>query len=68
LLGLAALAGLPISIWLAGFLTIPLGLLQIWQMKRISDGRKPNWNNLVITAALLFAASSYFLAYAFWTY
>ncbi len=67
ILGLAAFYGLPPSIALPAILTLPLGLLQIWQMSRISAGMRPNWRSLHVTAAALFIATSYLLTYAFWT-
>lgn len=66
LLGLATLFGLPTSIALPAFLPFPLGLLQIWQMRRIAAGAKPNWNTLAFTAVVLFASMAYLLAFAFW--
>jgi hypothetical protein len=48
-------------------LTLPIGLLQIWQMRRVADGAKPNWMTLTITPMVLFAAMTYLLAFAFWT-
>lgn len=67
LLGLAVAFGLPILIAIPAFLTFPLGLLQIWQMRRIADGAKPNWTALTLTALVLFGVVAYLLAYAFWT-
>jgi 1,4-dihydroxy-2-naphthoate octaprenyltransferase len=59
--------GLPIFALAAGFLTLPIGLFQIWQMRQIANGARVNWNALTIGAVSLFAALAYFLAYAFWT-
>jgi 1,4-dihydroxy-2-naphthoate octaprenyltransferase len=67
MLGLAAFYGLPPAIALPAILTLPLGLLQIWQMTRISAGGKPNWRTLHLTAVALFLATSYLLTYSFWT-
>ncbi len=67
ILGLAAFYGLPPSIALPAILTLPLGMLQIWQMTRISAGGKPNWRTLHLTAVALFLATSYLLTYSFWT-
>jgi 1,4-dihydroxy-2-naphthoate octaprenyltransferase len=67
LLGLALTYGLPFGIGLPAFLPLPLGLLQIWQMRRISDGAKPNWRALRLTALAIFATTAYLLAFAFWT-
>jgi 1,4-dihydroxy-2-naphthoate octaprenyltransferase len=67
LLGLALTFGLPLGIGLPAFLPLPLGLLQIWQMRRISDGARPNWRALRLTAVVIFATTAYLLTLAFWT-
>lgn len=67
LLGLAMLFGLPSGIALPAFLPLPLGLLQIWQMRRIAAGAKPNWNAVTLTAVVLFASMAYLLTFTFWT-
>ena len=67
LLVLAANLGLPAFVVLPGLLPLPLGLLQIWQMWRISNGAKPNWNALTVGDLALFAAMAYLVAFAFWT-
>lgn len=66
LLALAVSFGLPLAIAWPSFLTLPIGLLQIWQMRRVADGAKPNWTTLTITPLILFAAMTYLLAFAFW--
>lgn len=67
LLLVARALGLPGFAALAGLLTLPVGLFQIWQMRQIANGARVNWNALTIGAVALFAALSYLLAYAFWT-
>ena len=67
LLGLAATFGLPIAIALPAFIPLPLGLLQIWQMRRISAGGKPNWTTMGFTAVILFGSVAYLLAFTYWT-
>lgn len=67
ILGLAVTFGLPLLIALPAFFTLPLGVLQIWQMRRIADGARPNWTSLTLTAAALFVSATYLLAFAFWT-
>ena len=64
---LARLFGLPWFAMVAGLLSLPVGLFQIWQMRNIANGQKPNWNALTIGALSLFALSAYLQAYAFWT-
>jgi 1,4-dihydroxy-2-naphthoate octaprenyltransferase len=67
LLALAVTFGMPFYIALPAFFTLPVGLLQIWQMHRIADGAAPNWKALTLTALVLFAATAYLLAFAYWT-
>jgi hypothetical protein len=67
ILGFAALFGLPLSIALPGFLTLPLGIFQIWMMNRIASGARPNWTALTFTAAALVGVTTYLLTFAFWT-
>lgn len=67
LLGLAATFGLPLAIVLPALLPLPLGLLQIWQMRRIAGGGKPNWTTMGFTAVVLFGSVAYLLAFTFWT-
>ena len=67
LLGIAVFFGLPASIALPAFLTFPLGLLEIWQLRRIADGSKPIWNALGLNAIMLVGVMTYLLAYTFWT-
>ncbi len=67
ILALATLMGMPPAVALPAFIPLLLGLLQIWQMRRISAGGKPNWNTLTLTAVVLFASVTYLLAYAYWT-
>lgn len=67
LLGLAAFFGLPSAIVLPAFLPFPLGLLQIWQLRRIAAGAKPNWTTVGMTAVVLFGSVAYLLAFTFWT-
>ncbi len=66
LLALAAAFGLPLFIALPAFATLPVGLLQIWQMRRVADGAKPNWSALTLNALALFAGTAYLLTFAFW--
>jgi 1,4-dihydroxy-2-naphthoate octaprenyltransferase len=65
-LGLATIFGYPrFALW-AGLLPLPVGLLQIWQMWRIANGVKPNWNALTIGALALFGSMAYLMTFAFW--
>lgn len=67
ILALATLMGMPPAVALPAFIPLLLGLLQIWQMRRISAGGKPNWNTLTLAAVVLFGSVAYLLAYAYWT-
>jgi len=67
LIGLALTFGFPLFIGLPAFLPLPLGALQIWQMRRISEGARPNWRALKLTAVVLFATTAYLLTFAYWT-
>ena len=67
LLAVAVTLGMPFLIALPAFFTFPVGLLQIWQMRRIAEGASPNWKALTLTALVLFAAAAYLLAFAYWT-
>ncbi len=68
LLVVAIFTGLPFSIALPFFFTLPVGFYQIYQMNRIAAGAKPNWNLLIFTAIALFMVSSYLLTFSFWTH
>jgi 1,4-dihydroxy-2-naphthoate octaprenyltransferase len=67
LFGLAMLSGFPAAIALPAFLTFPLALLQIWYLRRIAAGAKPNWTALTLNAVAIFSFSSYLLNFAIWT-
>ena len=66
ILGLAAILSVPAGIVLPSFLLLPFGLLQIWQMRVIAAGGKPNWTLMGLTGIILFAGVAYMLAFAFW--
>lgn len=66
-LGLAYLFGMPSFAALPAFLPLPLALLQIWQIRRIASGSKPNWTAVTLNALVLFASTAYLLAFSFWT-
>jgi 1,4-dihydroxy-2-naphthoate polyprenyltransferase len=60
--------GFPNFATIAGFLSLPVGLFQIWQMRSIASGGRVNWNALTIGGVAFFAALSYLLTFAFWTH
>jgi 1,4-dihydroxy-2-naphthoate octaprenyltransferase len=66
ILGLAVVFGFPFSFAFPVFITLPIGLFQIWQLSQIAEGAKPNWPLLIGMGSGLFAACGYLLAYAFW--
>jgi 1,4-dihydroxy-2-naphthoate octaprenyltransferase len=66
LLAIALFFQLPVFIDGPVFLTLPLGALQMWQMKRIADGGKPNWQALIISWIVMAYTVVYLLAYSYW--
>lgn len=67
LIGLAALLRLPWRLTWPMLLTAPIGIFQIWQMWQISNGQKPRWRLLRITALASLGMMAYFIAFALWT-
>lgn len=65
-LSLALIFGMPFNIGIMAFLSLPVGLIQIWQMRRIADGQKPNWTLLSSIAVFLFLSTAYLLTYSYW--
>ncbi len=63
---LAMIFGMPLPIALPTMSAMILGILQIWNMRKIAEGRKPNWRALIIGDFSLYALVIYFLAYSFW--
>lgn len=68
LLALAVTVKFPWSIAFPIVVLLALGVLQIWQMRRIAGGARPNWRNLQLIAMLLVASYAYLLAFGFWTH
>ncbi|MFC2026029.1 prenyltransferase [Chloroflexota bacterium] len=68
LLGIASIFGLPMFVVLPALISLPVGIFQIWQIRRIGDGAKPNWNHLTIGALALFISMVYFITFAYWTH
>jgi 1,4-dihydroxy-2-naphthoate octaprenyltransferase len=48
------------------FLTFPFALYQIYQLRNIALGTKPNWTLLTVTALAVFGLTTYFLTLTFW--
>lgn len=66
ILGLTALSGMPLRAAFSPLLVLPLAFLQIWQMRRIAAGVKPNWLTLTWNAVVIFELVTYLLAFSFW--
>jgi 1,4-dihydroxy-2-naphthoate octaprenyltransferase len=66
LLGIAAIFGLPRFVYIPAFFTLPLGLLQIWQIRQIANGAKPNWTAVTLGDLVLFGAMAYLITFAYW--
>jgi len=49
------------------FLTFPFALFQIFQLRNIANGAKPNWTLLNATALAVVGLTLYFLTFTFWT-
>jgi len=67
LLGSLTFFDFPRAILLPVFIPIPLGLLQIWLMRQIEGGAKPNWKALTLNAAVMIGLTIYLFSYGFWT-
>ncbi len=68
LFGLALFFDLPSFVVLPALLGLPFGLLQIWQMRRVAEGFKPNWTALTLVPVALFAFTTYLVTFAYWTH
>jgi 1,4-dihydroxy-2-naphthoate octaprenyltransferase len=65
LLASAPFAGLSLAVLWPAFLALPFAALQILLLRNIGLGAPPLWKPLTITAAALFALTTYFLAFSF---
>ena len=68
LLLLASILGLPRFVLFPALMTLPLGLLELWQMWRIGNGARPNWKALSINSVALFGSMAYMITYAYWSH
>ncbi|MDY6872406.1 MAG: hypothetical protein SVR81_00350 [Chloroflexota bacterium] len=66
ILALVTLLGFPWRLLWPVFLTLPIGLLEIWLMERTRQGRKPLWRVMRIAAASVLVIPIYLIAFAFW--
>lgn len=63
----SVLAGLPMRLAFPAFLSLPVGIFQIWQINAIANGAKPRWRVLSYTALATVGLMAYFLNLALWT-
>lgn len=63
---LVALVGFPWRLLWPVFLTLPIGLLEIWLMERVRRGMKPLWRLMQIATASVLVIPIYLIAFAFW--
>lgn len=66
LIALGNVIGIPLSIGLPPLAALVLGLGQIWNMRRIAQGVKPNWRGLVWGGVAVYGLVIYLYAYSFW--
>ena len=66
LFALAALVGFLWPLIWPVFLTLPLGLLEIWLMERVRQGQKPLWRIMQYALGAAFLIPVYLLALGFW--
>ena len=66
LLGIAAIFGLPNFVLVSGMITLPFGLFQIWQMRKIASGLKPNWSMLTVGSLSTFGLMTYLITFTYW--
>jgi len=66
LYALIALLGFPWFLLWPVFLTLPIGLLEIWLMERVRRGMKPLWLIMKIAAACVLFIPIYLIGFAFW--
>ncbi len=63
---ISPLFGISLSLIWSVFLTLPFALFQIYLLRNISLGAKPNWTLLHATALAVFGLTAYFLTLTFW--
>ena len=66
LVGLSAVWGLHWFIIWPVFLSLPIGLLEIWLMERVRGGMKPLWGVMRFAAGSVFLIPVYLIGFAFW--
>lgn len=66
LFAMSPLFGLSLSLIWSVFLTLPFAFFQIFLLRNISLGFKPNWTLLHATTLAVFGLTTYFLTLTFW--
>ncbi len=66
LLAAAPLFGLAWRLVWPAFLTFPFALLQIYFLRNLALGAKPNWKLLTVNALAVFGLAAWALTFAFW--
>jgi 1,4-dihydroxy-2-naphthoate octaprenyltransferase len=66
LFALITLLGFPWFLLWPVFLSLPIGLLEIWLMERVRHGKKPLWRVMQIATAAVFLLPIYLISFAFW--
>lgn len=66
ILAASLLFGLSWGLVWPAFLTFPFALLQIFWLRNLTLGAKPNWKLLTVNALAIFGLSLYLLTFAFW--
>ena len=66
LFALIAILGFPWFLLWPVFLTLPIGLVEIWLMERVRRGGKPQWAVMQFATASVLLLPIYLIAFAFW--
>lgn len=66
LMGFFGIIGQPWKLTWPGLLVLPLGIYEIWQLWKISQGAKPNWKILKLTSYGMIYLAAYFISLTTW--
>jgi 1,4-dihydroxy-2-naphthoate octaprenyltransferase len=66
LFALIAILGFPWFLLWPVFLTLPIGLVEIWLMERTRRGGKPLWRVMQLATLSVFFVPIYLIGFAFW--
>ena len=58
--------GLPLPLVWPALLSLPVAAYQVFTLRNLSDGAKPNWPLFVATATTIFGLTAYSLTLTFW--